>query len=323
MADERTVLITGRGRSGSHRVLDILDCSEDTLCRNELNKLEGGALAALPNGFFLGDQGEGFPALWREARDRAARSFGARDHLGVRPKAYLADWQRERVAPILAKRSARRALSALAPKLRAEEWPAGPLYGGKDVERAVPVFKALMCQGWADAILPADPYFFVVHNMRRPDDFLRSWWERYVLAHGPEKVWADSLETIGRVLEAFGEAPGRFTDYSDAGLVETEVWRWRYVNEFLFERYADHPRYAVVTFQEASDDPVALARRLYAMVGLGFGDAEEARVEALRNTKFKPRAKVSPLPDGVIEDAIGRATEGSALTRIPGLLDAA
>jgi len=316
MARVDYVVVTGHGRSGSNRVLDLFDCHEGTLCRNEPNEVPGGAMSRLPDGFFLGDLDAGFLPAWRHAVAVTGRSFSERDRIGACPKAW-AGWAARAVVGrgVLARRRVRRAAGWLVPAWRESEWPASRLYGA-GADRALPVLKVLLCQGWIDAVFAAEPGLRVVHNVRDPAAFLRSWYRRYVPRRGERRVFEDNVATIDRILTHFGAAPGRFEAFSTEALVESELWRWRYVNEPLYGRLEGHERYALVRYREASADPVALARRLFAFAGLGLAPRHEARIAGLENTLFGRQPDAPTLDDAVLDAVAERVLADSPLREL-------
>ena len=311
------VIITGHGRSGSNRVLDLFDCSAVTLCRNEPNEVPGSALAGLPDGFFFEDRGPDFEDALLDALAVAARSFSTRDRIGTSPKAWVPAWQRRVVGRgLLARGRLRGLLAPVAPGLAREEVTPGMLYGGARLDGAVPVFKILLSQGWLCGLLEARADFRVVHNIRDPHGFARSWWTRYLGPRDRARVFAECMVSVPRVLEELGGVPGDLSRPTDEALVEAEMWRWRYANEPLFVRYGDHPRYRHVLYAEASRDAGALARSLFAFAGLPYGAEERGRVLSMTNTMFATRPDVAPLDDAVLERVVQRVMDGSPLNAL-------
>ena len=299
-----TVIIAGHGRSGSNRLLDVFAASARTNCRNEPNEIEGSALAALPDGFFLFESNEqaAFLEAWGPARDFAARSIGERDRIAEGPKDWRSELARSTIGKhVLRRRRVRGALSPLNAEWAEGEWQADRFYASGAIDDALPVFKILLMQGWADALLRAETGTLVVHNLRDPDDFLRSWWHRYVAEVGTETVYADSARTLDRVVAAFGGARLYSEEGSAEATMEAELWRWRYVNEPLYVRHRDHPRYALVTYAEASRDPLGVAERLYALAGLELDEGARQRIGGMTNALFAPRRDALPVSDGALE----------------------
>src|SRR5262249_7473253 len=125
MNPEGYVLIAGCGRSGTNWLLDILNQSRQTHCRNEPNQCAGSALAALPRGFAP------CPLLdaelergWDEAIARACRSFGHADHpIDVKKDHYSGAAQRMGLVRIARGKRLRRVLGSVLPSFRRQEWP--------------------------------------------------------------------------------------------------------------------------------------------------------------------------------------------------------
>ncbi len=51
----RPILISGKGRSGSNRLLDIFDASRETACRSEVNEIPGSAFHGIGGTLFADD----------------------------------------------------------------------------------------------------------------------------------------------------------------------------------------------------------------------------------------------------------------------------
>ena len=84
---DRYIIISGAGKSGSKRILKILDLCPDTHCRCESNSLPGSRFAALPTRDILWPEiDEHMDAGWDGAMEWAATCVGERDHLPTPPK---------------------------------------------------------------------------------------------------------------------------------------------------------------------------------------------------------------------------------------------
>ncbi|MEO1013661.1 MAG: hypothetical protein AAFX08_00585 [Pseudomonadota bacterium] len=310
------VVIAGHGRSGSNRLLDVFDQHPRTLCRNEPNEASGSPFDALPGGFFLdGPDRHGFIDAWRRAIAQAGRQASVRDRLAVECKDYAGPaWRRRIARPALARPRVRALAAFAAPALRQETFPAAPLFAAAAaLEQSLPVFKLLLKPGWLLTAFPEEPGMRLALNVRAPRPFLRSWRRRYVAAVGPEKVFADNHATLGRILDHFGESADRFDRFTEATLYESELWRWRYMNETLFTACRNDPRFALVTYEGFEESIAEEARRLYDLAGLEFDDAARTRVESMRNTLFRRAPSTGGDDAAPIDEAIKRVLSDSPL----------
>ncbi len=300
------VIVSGYGRSGTNMVLDMFDFHARTHCRNESN-VTGTALDGLA-GFFAEEASEGFVAGWTAGLDRMARSVGRRDRLPAKGKVFLRRGAVARLAGWAQSKSRLRRLAGLY-----HDWPCSPLiYDRAAMAReALPVFKMILCGPIATAH-PQDPGQKLVHVMRRPAEFLGSWYNRYVLrGRGPEAVFADTMERLPRILAMYDADPGRFASYSRAALLESELWLWRYTNDRLYALNGSD-RYMPVIYAEAKAQPLATAEALYRFAGLEFDEACAARVRGMENRLFAAPHRES-LPADEVVRAVDRVLQGSTL----------
>ena len=80
MNPRRYVLIAGHGRSGTNWLLEILDQSRQTHCRNEPNECPGSAFFEVPTGRIHRPELDAeLEAVWDQAVARTSTSFGMRD----------------------------------------------------------------------------------------------------------------------------------------------------------------------------------------------------------------------------------------------------
>lgn len=289
-ARDRYLVVCGRGRSGTNLVLDILDAFADTVCRNEPNVVRGSALAALPADVMGRNIDAGFVDAWREALRRAAGLKSSRDRIGAAHKAhYVSPLHAALAERVLSRGRVRRALSPVAPGMAGEEWsPPAWLLRRDALARALPVFKILRQPHWLLRTHAEDPGQHVVHVVRPAVGFIRSWFNRYVaLAPGGERgVFDQNMKTARPIVAHFGARFLSGDAFSRDALIESELWRWRYVNEKLMAGLGASARYRMVGYREASGDPVALAGGLAPWLGLDFDDAVRRRLARTENTLF-------------------------------------
>ncbi|MEM8937118.1 MAG: hypothetical protein AAGC77_11985 [Pseudomonadota bacterium] len=314
-AEKPYVIISGHGRSGSNRVLDAFDCHPDTLCRNEPNEAGGDNFKELRVGFFPEGADPAFLNQWRGVIARAARETSSRDRIGARKKSYLYNLTRRMIGEnIFARRRLRETLGLVSPSLRKDAWPLPAYYASPArLSQATPVLKLLLCQGWLLDAFDAEPGMRIVHNLRSPQGFLRSWRRRWADHIGAEQVFRDNLVDIDRILEHFGQATGRFGDFSEGNLFETELWRWRFVNEPLYVRFKDHPRYMPVTYESFDARPAETTERLYAFAGLALDERTRALAASLENKLFGKMTPQSSPDDSHIDEAVNTVLQDSPL----------
>ncbi|MEO1613089.1 MAG: hypothetical protein AAFU55_12165, partial [Pseudomonadota bacterium] len=248
------VIVTAQGRSGSNMLLDVLNESPHTICRNEPDALIGSPLKTLPDGFFDEDFGPDFPEALEAALADALLRDGVRDNFSVAGKTWFRSPLRAAIGQeALRNRRLRRVLGAVFGEYRNEEWRRPDFYQDRSaLERALPVYKILLVSGWLTRSHSAHSGQKVLHIVREPLSFLHSWRNRYVAVHtsGEEEVYAANMKTTQRILDHFDAKSNCGDGFSEENLIETELWRWRYMNEVLLAALGSSDRYKILRFED-------------------------------------------------------------------------
>ena len=313
-APSQYLIIAGHGRSGSNRLLDAFDCHGDTFCRNEPNRPTGNPFLTLPDGFQPGLPSD-FPAQWAAVINKASQQISVRDRLVSDGKSFVRSPLRKFISRHVFLRKRPRQIAALvAPSFRLDTCPAIPYYAEPNsLANIYPVLKVLLYSGWLIDAFYGDPRMKIILNIREPKAFLRSWEHRYVRHAGPESVFQDNLQTLPAILAHFNAESCMPQSYSPRALFESELWRWRYINEILLETLGKEERFTTITYDAYDKAPIEEIKRLYAFAGLTFDQEVEARAGLLRNTLFAPRAKQDYEHKDSIDAAVDTVLPGSSL----------
>lgn len=310
------VIVTGHGRSGSNMLLDIINEHSSTLCRNEPDAMENSPMRGLPDGFFDGDMGPGFAESFHDALNQAMLRTSVRDHFALKDKIWFRSASRAWLGQELVRnKHTRRILAAVAPDFRADEWPVPSFYMDHSMlSQVLPVFKILLISGWIAQSHARHPGQKVLHILREPASFLRSWYNRYIQRHtsGVEQVYATNCETLPRILAHFDVVSECGAQFSMENLIETELWRWRYMNELPLQTIGDSERYKLVGFRDVSARGQDTIRDIYAFCGLDLEDATWERIEGLSNRMF-PKTNTRPFEGLDVQSIIDRVLDGSLL----------
>lgn len=285
MNANRYVLIAGTGRSGTNWLLEILDQSRQTHCRNEPNGCAGSAFSRLPHGLVESPAlAEELERAWDDSVARTARSFGVRDHAIPVPKVHFSRMaQRLGLARLARAKRPRRALGRVLPSPLAEEWPIPPWVMSRRPEGpTLPVLKVLGRTGWMTWALRNRPEAHVIHIVRHPGGFLNSMMKR---------VWSrTSIEDVARsnreLLQVVATDPAwaaRFGDLDAISPLEAEIWFWRYATETLHRAGAGNPRYQLIIYEDLAANPVEVSRAVYRGCGLDWDEAIEGRIRQMSN----------------------------------------
>ncbi|MBI1366421.1 MAG: hypothetical protein GC153_10775 [Alphaproteobacteria bacterium] len=314
-SDSFYIVIIGHGRSGSNRLLDAFDKHPATLCRNEPNETLHNPFSGLRPGFSPLGSDRDFIDAWRRAIATASREVSNRDRIGVTAKNFAPSRIRRLVAQhCLSRASLRRLLGLAAPPLLREQWPASLLYADpRLLNEAIPVFKILLNQGWILDAYHDEHTMKVVHNIRAPKAFLVSWYRRYAAVAGQERVYRENLATLESILPHFGETSKRMGAFSRELLFESELWRWRYVNEIPYVALQGAPRYTVALYESFEKNPADETRRLFDFAGLSFTSEIGHGILNMKNRLFHPQP--SPRDDqyNFLDSIIDRVLKGSPL----------
>lgn len=280
MPPPRVVMIVGAGRSGTNWLLDLLDLSPQTFCRNEPNEIAGGALASLPDPVLCPCDID--PQAWDRAIEAARLSMGYRDHRVIPPKRFTRPLTSP-LGPLLKRRRVRAVLSSVYPSLRAGEWPAPAWLLRRDRLRdATLVMKLAQAPGWARWVLANRPDTLIVHIVRHPAGFLDSWRRRYLKRHDPERVRLANADRLHSLVSRDPAWAHRLRDIDAMSVDESELWYWLYAGEHIDAAGLDAPsRYHRVIYEDLCANPLAQTRALYHAARLPWGRALDARVAAI------------------------------------------
>lgn len=315
------VLLIGQGRSGTNFLLSLLDQSPTTHCRNEPDQLDASALAQLsPFRFFVDDEPR-LSALFGPALRTAAARIGPRDHMADAEKTWLRRGRRRAGYFLLRQRyrAVERLIRRRKPmdgkELAFPRW----MVDARELERSLHVFKLNAAVGLGAWALGARPEARVLHIVRHPGGFAKSWLKRWVRGEGGMdrgKGTADRLDEKGRLREVARREPrwaALLGDIEAMGQAEGELWWWRYANEALYGAGRAHPRYQCVLYEDLARDPEAVSRRVYETVGLAWDEAIAARVRAIATgAETIARAWKDELEPGMVA-LVEKVLHGSAM----------
>jgi hypothetical protein len=273
MSPQRYILIAGQGRSGTNWILEILDLSRRTHCRNEPNECIGSALFELSSGqVFYPELGAKLAYTWDDAVRRTSQSFGARDQSITVYKDYFSRAaQRTGLVRMAQAKKPRRALSLVIPSVRREEWPIPFWVVNKQRHNSLlPVHKLNMVPGWIVWVLQNRPEAYVVHIVRHPGGYLNSLTNRLWSTLDMEKVGHDNRERLAKIAACHPIWADRFGDLTALSPIETELWYWRYAGETIHEAGTGNPRYQLVKYEELTRSPTEIGRSVYQGCGLDW-----------------------------------------------------
>lgn len=307
------IIISGNGRSGSNRLLDAFDQSPNTICRSEPDGLKGGDFnnTEAPT-LFAEDFTDAAQEKLNNALERASLRRGARDRHNQTEKHFF-----NALAPmtqhILGSRKARLALALLAPEFRKEEWPLPKLCYDEPAAAEATVVLKLAPPLWSVMLHNYRPDVKIVHNIRSPQAFLKSWYNRLIKSE-IDIFFQKSLKRTNRIRQFYGLGPIS-EKATFENLFESEMWFWRYGNEMLLNKLGGSDRYMRITYEDFSDDKRRSVRRLFAFSGLELSEEILKAIEENKNTLFSEKHRLE-IDSDMVDRVITRVLDRSTLSRI-------
>ena len=282
-------LLIGQGRSGTNYLLSLLDQSAATHCRNEPDQLDRSAFAALCEFRFFADDERRLAQGFEPAVRRAARCVGPRDHMAEVDKTWLRPGRRRAGYFLLRQRYrvVERLVRRRKPMDGRELVFPGWMVDAAALERSLHVFKLNAAVGLGAWALRARPEARVLHIVRHPGGFAKSWLKRWVRGEGGMdrgKGNADRLsdeERLREVARRDARWARLFGDVESMSRAEGELWWWRWANETLHAAGQANARYTHVLYEDLAREPEAVARRVFEACGLAWDAAIAARVRAI------------------------------------------
>ena len=307
------VVINGQGRSGTNWLLELLDASPRTHCRNEPNELEGTALYPLTaSPVAAEDQRALLESDWDEAVATASRRVGDRDHRAKIAKHHLNELARRSGVYRLAHSG--RLRRAIAGDGYALEWPL-PRYvsNAARLRTAIVVLKMNGGPGWTSWLLANRPSVAFLHIARHPGGFLNSWYNRWLSRNDPAAVSSANQARLGVIAKHDSRFADTIGDIASMSVEESELWYWRYNIETTYEAGHDCEQYRLILFESLAAEPLEVAQGFFAHCGLEWTD-DVARLVSERTSSSdaiakKWREKLEPRQVEIVE----RVLDGSAM----------
>jgi hypothetical protein len=298
----------------------LLDLSARTHCRNEPDRIPGGAFDEIGRDLSFPSERR-LEEHWDRVVMRTALRFGPDDpRTNVRK-----DWTRP-IGYLLGMRVLRRSTSGPylngkgARSARAERPLPRSLASKSGLAGAFHVIKVNAACGLGDWLLRNRPAAHLLHIVRHPGGYLASWRNRFLASRDEPTVHSrvrDRLEALIGVEPDLGAIIG---DPATATLAEAELWFWRYCNEKLMKSGEGRKKYARVKFEDLALDPVEVGKRTFEHCGLDWSDGVELRVRSRAGfAAGRVDAWRSELSSEDLE-SVARVLDGSPLAPLWGLV---
>ncbi len=277
-------LILGQGRSGTNWLLDCLDASPRTFCRNEPNECIPSFMDPLPNHWRIGADGARLAHRWDQVAEATATHMGERDHRLNHPKTFVRPLaQRLGVAQLSARPKIRKVASRLIWSWADGEWRMPRWVGRLDQPDTLAVFKIVQGYNWATWVLDNRPDVPVVQVVRHPGGRHESFLRRYVATTDAEVVRKHKITQLRQLASEKGLAE-RMGPLDELTLEEAETWFGVYQMEVFEQRAANSPMYLRITYEDMVADPITALERVFDHFELPLTQDIRNRIDAQRNT---------------------------------------
>ena len=279
-------LIVGDGRSGSNWLLNILNASPVTFCRNEPQDIPQSSYAALNDFEILRHDWQKFGTLWDAFVASTASRMGERDLRIDSGKEYVHPFAvKTGLSQVLARPKLRRFVRAFVPVYRSGEWPLPRWMGSRQrLEAAYVLFKINGMRAWmVRRICEIRPDVPVLHIVRHPGGQLNSGMNRFFLklnaaTQAQERQLYQAV--IKEVVADMPELDGIVPELQRLDLAQTVAWFWRINNEAIYRIGQTARRYKIVVYEELAAEPRQHIRDIYTFLELPFGPDVEKRALA-------------------------------------------
>ncbi|MDJ0598048.1 MAG: sulfotransferase [Crocosphaera sp.] len=279
------VLIFGQGRSGTNWLLDTLDFSPLTHCRNEPDKLLNSPLLQLPSGVVDQSFEKSFGDQWDQAIALTSSRMGVRDRIAANPKIYLPEPMRLSIGRmVFAKSRVRKQLANLIPSCTSwsqEEWLI-PSWYSSSLEISLPILKLNQTPAWGKWVLENRPQALIIHIVRHPGGFLNSWKQRYVKSKSLEQIRQANNKRLQSIVQVDSQWAKRIGNIEGMNVEESELWYWCYANEVINSAGKGKDNYLHIVYEDLVADPIKISQLLYKTAGLPW--SQEIEQQVLKNS---------------------------------------
>ncbi|MBT9317470.1 sulfotransferase family protein [Leptothoe spongobia] len=275
MNDQKYILVTGNGRSGTNWVLDILNMSPLTHCRNEPHRISSSPFHITTKPCEIEQEIPAMANIWDHAASWTASTFGERDPYLVMPKNYIYPFSKSLGLPNLPlKLRNNKFVHPLISKRRPAEWKMPWWIGdNQKLRETYAVFKIINIDAiniiW---LLENRPNVSVVHVVRHPGGRLNSWLTRFLSERDEDEIMKRNRSRLQKIKTMDKEWATTLSNIESMNIVETEVLLWRYFNEKLYQAGQGYKQYTCIVYEQVVQEPLSYAEKIYDFCNLPNDD---------------------------------------------------
>ena len=281
----RYAIITGHGRSGTNWLLSIMNASTLTHCRNEPDGAAGSPLKPLISEARLKEDLYDFEKRWDEAAHWTTTHMGDRDSAISNAKLHVYTLsQKLGLCRMVSHPKIRCLLKLLASDLGHGEWKMPWWIGDqKKLEDAYAILKINMIADLAPRLFEDRPDVPILHIVRHPAGFLNSLRNRYASNQNESQHLQTNRDRLKVVVKKDKPWGVKFGEIDSLGIVETELWYWRYLTEQIYLAGIDRSNYLRIVYESLAKETIKFARSAYEFCGLPWTESVESIIH--RGTK--------------------------------------
>ncbi len=278
------IQIVGHGRSGTNWLLDILDASEFSHCRNEPDEVPESCLAYLHRLWYSDKALESVTEQWDSQIRQAKLCMSKRDHHVETPKKHIYPFaQKSGLATLPTRAKARQVLQAFFPELRRGEWKVPRWIADEDrLAQACAVFKINMLVAWfVSWLLNERPQIPVIHIVRHPGGYFNSSLQRFFSKRTDAELAAESqfYKTLLRTaVQVYPQWANRIGDIDALSLKEAVLWFWCLNNEMIYREGKEKPNYRLLIYEDMVANSQENCRKIYDFCRLPWNHTVEQQI---------------------------------------------
>ena len=280
------IVVSGLGRSGTTWLLELLDLSAKTFCRNEPYASDKSLLSELEYYRFVKrDSITELDKSWDSAVSDVLGHMGFRDPAIVLPKDDMYDFaKRFGIYRVIRGPKYRFLLSRLLTNLRGEQWPVPPyVYDLGKRNQTTGVVKLTRSPGWTSFVLKHRPGVPVLHIVRHPGGFLNSWANRYLSTTTTSSSARQKRIQLIDICASSSEWREILGNVDEMGLEELHLWYWLYMNQVVIESGRNNPDFHLIQYEDLVSRQTEIMKPIFERYGLKW--TEEIAGEIARKGK--------------------------------------
>jgi len=291
-------VLAGMGRSGTNYLLDLLDLSSTTICRNEPDEILGSQFCNLnyKNATHSSEIPTEFKEAWLNTLNDERSAFSIRDRkFGCNKDFIKSAWGNAFASWLLSGQGKRNVLKWIWPSLSGVRYSLPHLLiDDNKLKDATLVIKSNMKLGWMLYLVDREPSVSVFHIIRHPAGYFSSMKHRYIAKVGEEAARKGAIERLESIAVNDPNWRKKFNSFgsiSQMSMVELSICWWWCFNETLYLAAKNNDQYLSMRFEDVVSDPLLYAENIYLHAGIEDVTESLKRAEKLEHQDWKSKQR--------------------------------